>query len=46
MDKDTGCFEKEMTDAELQALWLEELAWKEMQARLEMLKEMEDARGE
>jgi hypothetical protein len=41
---DTGCTPEEETAAELQALWLEELAWKEMEQRLEMLKEMEKAR--
>jgi hypothetical protein len=46
MDKDTGCNQQEMTDAEWQAMWLEEQAWREMEDRLEMLKEMEKARGE
>jgi hypothetical protein len=46
MDKDTGCTPQEMPDAEWQAIWLEEQAWKEMEARMEMLKEMEKARGE
>lgn len=45
-DPETGCPDQDIADAELQALWLEEKAWKEMEQRLEMLKEMEKARGE
>jgi hypothetical protein len=45
-DPETGCTEQELTDAELQALWLEEQAWREMEERMEWLKEMEKARGE
>jgi hypothetical protein len=41
---DHGCTQEEEDAAELQALWLEELAWKEMEERLEWLKEMEKAR--